>query len=147
MNPMRCFGKRTATKDSHDRYANQGISYLLQRTENFNGLIILASNFKENIDDAFLRRLNQIIEFPKPGYEDRLALWKNTIPKQLKPENEIIEKIAADYELTGAQILSAVSFACLQCLEDKKKKINQNQLIDAVRREFKKEERMFNPIP
>lgn len=141
------FGKRTATKDSHDRYANQGISYLLQRTENFNGLIILASNYKDNIDDALVRRLNQIIEFPKPEFEDRLALWQNTIPKQLKAKKEILEKIAADYELTGAQIVSAVSFVCLHCLEHKSKKIDQNQLIDAVRREFKKEERIFNQLP
>lgn len=141
------FGKRTATKDSHDRYANQGISYLLQRTENFDGLIILASNYKENMDEAFIRRLNQIIEFPKPKFEDRLALWQNTIPSQLKTQPAILKKVAKDYELTGAQIVSAVSFVCLLCLEHKSKKIDQNQLIDAIRIEFKKEERMFNQLP
>ncbi|TXD85060.1 ATP-binding protein [Subsaximicrobium wynnwilliamsii] len=141
------FGKRTATKDSHDRYANQGVSYLLQRTENFNGLILLASNFKENIDEAFIRRLNQIIEFPKPEFEDRLALWQKTIPKQLKAKTEILEKIAKEYELTGAQIVNAVSFVCLHFLEHKSKKVEHIQFMEAIKREFKKEERMFTQLP
>jgi len=140
------FGKRTTTKDSHDRYANQGISYLLQRTENFNGLIILASNFKENIDDAFARRLNQIIKFPKPNSEERLKLWKNTIPKKIKLKTSLLKQVSKDYKLTGAQILSVVSYICLNCLELKTNTIEQNHLIDGLEQEFKKEERMFNRI-
>jgi SpoVK/Ycf46/Vps4 family AAA+-type ATPase len=75
------FGKRTQTKSSNDKYANQEVSYLLQRVENFNGLIVLASNFKNNIDDAFLRRFNSIINFTKPNVEERLELWTKALPK------------------------------------------------------------------
>jgi len=140
------FGKRTSTKDSHDRYANQGVSYLLQRTESFNGLIILASNFKENIDDAFVRRLNQIIEFPKPQSKERLLIWEKTIPSQLKIKPSLLHKISEEYELTGAQILSAVSFICLDCLEKKTEKIKLDILIESIKQEFDKEERMFNKL-
>ena len=65
------FGKRTGVRDAHDKYANQEVSFLLQRIEDFNGLIILATNMKNNIDDAFIRRFNSIIRFPLPNAEER----------------------------------------------------------------------------
>lgn len=140
------FGKRTSIKDSHDRYANQGVSYLLQKTENFNGLIILASNLKENIDNAFVRRLNQIIAFPKPKFDERLALWKKTIPTQLKLRPALLKKISKEFELTGAQIVSAVSLVCLNCLEKNTKTINLEMLNDCIKQEYEKEEKMFNQV-
>ncbi len=70
------FGKRTAVKDSHDRYANQEVSYLLQRVEEHDGLCILASNMRANIDDSFLGRFNAIIRFPEPGPEERAEIWQ-----------------------------------------------------------------------
>src|SRR5690606_23438518 len=66
------FGKRTNVRDAHDKYANQEVSYLLQRVEQYNGLVILATNFKTNIDEAFSRRFQSIIYFPMPGIEERL---------------------------------------------------------------------------
>src|SRR5262245_42125020 len=74
------FGKRTSVKDAHDRYANQEISYLLQRLEDFDGLVILASNFKSNMDDAFVRRFNAIIRFPFPDEAERVAIWRAAMP-------------------------------------------------------------------
>ena len=67
------FSKRTGVQSSHDKYANQEVSYLLQRVEDFTGLLILASNFKSNIDEAFIRRFNTIIHFPKPDARERLT--------------------------------------------------------------------------
>jgi hypothetical protein len=78
------FGKRTSVSSAHDKYANQEVSYLLQRIEEHEGLLILASNFKNNIDDAFLRRFHHIIHFPMPGVPERLGIWKGCVPGNLK---------------------------------------------------------------
>lgn len=67
-------------EDAHDRYANQEVPYLLQRVEDFNGLVILASNFKANIDEAFVRRFNAIIGFPFPREPERVAIWQKSFP-------------------------------------------------------------------
>src|SRR4030095_7939978 len=74
------FGKRTNVRDAHDKYANQEVSYLLQRIEDYNGLIILATNMKNNIDDAFMRRFNSILKFPFPDANERYLIWKKSFP-------------------------------------------------------------------
>ena len=76
------FGKRTQTKGSNDRYANQEVSYLLQRIEDYQGLVILATNLKDNIDDAFSRRFQTTVQFNKPGVNERRILWENYIFSQ-----------------------------------------------------------------
>jgi hypothetical protein len=76
------FGKRTSVRDAHDKYANQEVSYLLQKIENYSGLVILASNFKSNIDDAFTRRFQSQIFFPVPKYNERLKIWKKLFLKK-----------------------------------------------------------------
>jgi AAA+ superfamily predicted ATPase len=138
------FGKRTQTKSSNDKYANQEVSYLLQRVENFNGLVILTSNFKNNIDDAFLRRFNSIIPFNKPSAEERLQLWKNCMPKKtsLKDSN-ILEIVAKNYELNGAQIVSAMAFACLQTLDENTNVIDSQHILKGIELEYSKEEKLF----
>ncbi len=73
-------GKRTQTSSSNDRYANQEVSYLLQRIEDFPGVVILATNFKSNIDDAFSRRFQSMIHFRMPGPAQRLRLWQQSFP-------------------------------------------------------------------
>ncbi|MFL5809785.1 MAG: ATP-binding protein, partial [Flavisolibacter sp.] len=75
------FGKRTNVRDAHDKYANQEVSYLLQRIEDYNGLVILATNMKNNIDDAFIRRFNSILKFPFPDPAQRAEIWKKALPK------------------------------------------------------------------
>jgi hypothetical protein len=74
------FGKRTNVRDAHDKYANQEVSYLLQRIEDYDGLVILATNMKNNIDDAFIRRFNAILKFPMPDGEERKKIWQKTFP-------------------------------------------------------------------
>src|SRR5690606_16170501 len=74
------FGKRTGIKDSHDRFANQEVSYLLQKVEDFDGLVILASNLKGNLDEAFLRRFNAVIAFQLPSEAERRRLWELSLP-------------------------------------------------------------------
>ncbi|PJJ10308.1 ATPase family protein associated with various cellular activities (AAA) [Flavobacterium sp. 1] len=138
------FGKRTQTKSSNDKYANQEVSYLLQRVENFNGLVILTSNFKNNIDDAFLRRFNSIIHFNKPTAEERLKLWENCMPQKTKlKDHYILETAAKNYELNGAQIVSAMAFACLQTLDENTTVISSQHILKGIELEYNKEEKLF----
>ena len=136
------FGKRTGVQSSNDRYANQEVSYLLQRVEDFPGLMILASNIKNNIDTAFLRRFQQVIHFPSPDAGERLALWKKALPLgiQLHPEIDL-NMIAQKYDMTGASIVNVIQFASLQALRRTDKTIQLQDLITGIHREFQKEER------
>lgn len=140
------FGKRTTTKSSNDRYANQEVSYLLQRVEQFNGLAILTSNFKNNIDDAFLRRFNSIIKFTKPNSEERIKLWTKTMPKNITIEAELIQQLAVNYELTGAQIVSVIMHASLLAIEQKQHYLSKENILLGIKEEFSKEEKQFNVI-
>jgi AAA+ superfamily predicted ATPase len=140
------FGKRTSTKSSNDRYANQEVSYLLQRVEQFNGLAILTSNFKNNIDEAFLRRFNLMVKFSKPTIEERVRLWTNSKPKGVFIEETLIQQLAAQYELTGAQIVSVLMHASLLAIESGKKELTREQLLSGIKAEFGKDERQFNEL-
>ena len=106
------FGKRTHTRDAHDKHANQEVSYLLQRIEDYNGLVILASNMKNNIDDAFIRRFNSILHFPMPDAEERKMIWQKTfLPGTISPD--LIEKLK-NYQLSGGSILNIVHYASIK---------------------------------
>lgn len=133
------FGKRTNVRDAHDKYANQEVSYLLQRIESYKGLVILASNFKSNIDDAFVRRFQSIIHFPIPKASERLAIWQKAFPKKVRLHMDIdLHDIAQRYELSGAEIMNIVQYACLCSLAANKKTIYQSYVINGIQREFQK---------
>ncbi len=133
------FGKRTNVRDAHDKYANQEVSYLLQRVENYDGLVILASNLKSNIDDAFMRRFQSIIHFPIPSAMERSQLWQLSFPQQATLESSIdIVELSHRYELTGADIMNVVQYCCLQSLKRGDKMIRNNDIIAAIKREFNK---------
>ena len=137
-----CFGKRSSTKDAKDRYANQEIAYLLTRIENYNGLVIMATNFKNNIDEAFLRRFNSAIYFPKPTAEERLQLWEKSIPEQVELDASIdLRRVAQKYELTGSHIIGAIHHACLKTREASTNVIHSDYLYQAISRELAKEGR------
>lgn len=140
------FGKRTSAKSSNDRYANQEVSYLLQRVEQFNGLVILTSNFKNNIDDAFLRRFNSIVKFSKPSVQERIQLWNLILPKKAIVDSSLIEQLATHYELTGAQIVSVIMHASLLTLEAQSESFSKENLLSGIKAEFEKEERHFTAI-
>jgi AAA+ superfamily predicted ATPase len=138
------FGKRTNVRDAHDKYANQEVSYLLQRIESHAGLVILASNMKSNIDASFTRRFNTIVEFENPDTTQRLQLWKNYLPKEVPLSNDIsIDEISRKYHLTGANIVNVVQFAGLQTLAQDQKEINASSLLDGIRKEYEKEGKMI----
>nr|WP_294859411.1 ATP-binding protein [uncultured Fluviicola sp.] len=138
------FGKRTSVKDSHDKYANQEVSYLLQRIENHPGLVILASNLKSNLDTAFTRRFQSMIEYDMPGATERLLLWKDILPENLALQEDIsIEQISRTYNLSGANIVNVVQFACLKTAEEGSNEISRSNLIEGIRKEYVKEGKMF----
>lgn len=137
------FGKRTEVRDARDKFANQESAFLLQKVEAFPGLVILASNLKKNMDEAFARRFQSIIYFPSPDAKHRLRLWENIIPKQLKLDKEIdLKKIADTYELSGSNIVNIVQFCTLRVIAKGPKKLTLNLLIEGIRREYRKEERL-----
>jgi len=138
------FGKRSNVQNAHDKYANQEVSYLLQRVEDFPGLIILASNFKSNIDQAFIRRFNAIIHFPMPGVTERLAIWKAAIPPKASLADDVnLLAIAGRYELSGSSIVSVIHYASLQTIYNNSTTILKQSIIEGIKREFEKEERVF----
>lgn len=138
------FGKRTNVRDAHDKYANQEVSYLLQRIESHEGLIILASNFKGNIDSSFTRRFNSIVEFENPGIDERIKLWENYLPQKIKLDKQIsIPEIAGKYDLTGANIVNAIHYAGLKTLEEKSNTISLKNLLAGIQKEYKKEGKLI----
>lgn len=138
------FGKRTDVRDAHDKYANQEVSYLLQRIENYSGLVILASNFKKNIDTAFTRRFQSIIEFKQPSFSQRLKIWGMNIPEQVDLAADLdLESIAADYELTGANIINVIQYAGINTLAERSTTFSKEVIIKGIKKEYIKEGRMM----
>jgi len=141
------FGKRTEVKDAHDRYANIEVNYLLQRMESYEGLAILATNRKGDIDSAFLRRLRFIVDFPMPGVEERLAIWRLALPEQAIDGTPLLDDInwnllASRLEISGASIKDiALGAAFLACNEGTQ--IEMGHIGNSARRELMKHGRMI----
>lgn len=134
------FGKRTNVRDAHDKYANQEVSYLLQRIEAHPGLVILASNFKSNIDTAFTRRFQSMIEFELPTSLERLALWKNNLPRTITVEKTMdLEELSKKYEITGANIVNVIQYACLKTISEKNTSILKSYILEGIKKEYQKE--------
>jgi hypothetical protein len=134
------FGKRTGIRDAHDKYANQEVAYLLQRIEGYNGVVILASNQRANIDEAFTRRFQSIIHFPMPRAEERLAIWQKSFPAQVAMAEDLDwSQIAARYELTGAGILNVAHYCAIELLADRNHELTLKRLEAGIHREFDKE--------
>ncbi|MGF6930305.1 hypothetical protein QFZ48_005805 [Chitinophaga sp. W2I13] len=134
------FGKRTQTSSSNDRYANQEVAYLLQRVEDFPGVVILATNLKANIDEAFARRFQSMIYFSMPGPEQRLRIWEQSFPSHIALEDKVnLEDTARKYEMTGGTIINVVRYSCLMALKRGDKTIRQKDLLAGIRKEFGKD--------
>ncbi len=138
------FGKRTNVKDSHDRYANQEVSYLLQRIEECDALCILASNLRANIDDAFLRRFNAVIRFPEPGAAERQSIWRRALPLE-HLSDEVID-LVCPYELTGGSIVNVAQFAAINALTRGEREVGLQDLELGIRREIEKEGKVFRSL-
>src|SRR5882762_2603546 len=137
------FGKRTDIRDAHDKYANQEVAYLLQRIESYNGLVILATNQRANVDEAFIRRFQTVIHFPIPRSEERYEIWKKAFPSPIAIADDIDwQQVALRYELTGAGILNVTHFCALQVLAERSLRLDLKCLEAAIQREYVKEGRI-----
>jgi AAA+ superfamily predicted ATPase len=112
------FGKRSEVRDSHDRYANIEINYLLQKMEQYEGTVILATNLRKNMDDAFVRRIQFTIEFPFPTYDQRLAIWQKVWPASTPREDLDLEFMARRFEIAGGNIRNIALSAAFLAAED-----------------------------
>ncbi|MFT3734752.1 MAG: ATP-binding protein [Rhodocyclaceae bacterium] len=136
------FGKRTQVSDSHDRYANQEVSYLLQRIEEFRGVVILATNLKGNIDDAFLRRFQSVVHFPMPRGAERLRLWREAFPARATLDPRLdFARLADRHELSGGTIMNVSRYAALRALSRADTTILASDVDEGIRRELNKEGR------
>ena len=139
------FGRRTEVRDAHDRYANLEVSYLLERMERFKGLAILATNRRKDLDEAFVRRLRYILEFPLPDAPQRRAIWQQVIPPHVDASGLDFDFLARQFQLAGGHIRSIVFNACLQTAQGTwpgtnraQPQLTMERIIVAVKREYDK---------
>ncbi len=151
------FGKRTSVRDAHDKYTNQEVSYLLQHIADYNGLVILATNMKRNIDNAFIRRFNDIVKFTMPNEKERKEIWEKSFPKNADFDN--LPNQVKKYELTGGNIINVIHFAGIQAVkrrnessiitsDDESNRNNKllfylEDILEGIRREMIKEGKPF----
>jgi hypothetical protein len=135
------FGKRTDSRNANDRAANQQVSYLLQRIEDFPGIVVLATNLRSHLDDAFARRFQSMVHFPMPGPEQRLRLWRESFEGQrfrLAADVDL-PKLARDHELSGGSIINVLRFAALKAVARPAREVRNGDLVHGVRRELHKQ--------
>ncbi len=136
------FGKRTGVSDANDRYANQVVSFLLQRVEDYAGVVILASNLRSNLDDAFTRRFQSIIHFPMPRPADRYRLWQGGFSEKTALAGDVnLMEISSRYELSGGAIMNVVRYATLMAVKRGSTTITLHDIQEGVRKELQKEGR------
>lgn len=133
------FGKRTSTQTSNDRHANQEVAYLLQRIEDFPGTVILATNLRSNIDEAFSRRFQSLVYFPMPDEDTRCKLWQSMLPAAWLPGREECIRRMVRYELSGGAMTNVVRSCALHLMAAGATVLDERILIDAIRREQIKE--------
>ncbi len=139
------FGKRAEVRQGSDRYANLEVSYLLQRLEDHGGLVILASNLREQLDPAFTRRFQVVLHFPRPSEAERRRLWRLAFPAGAPLAPDLSLEALAGFELTGAAIVSSARTAGLIAMTDGRAAIAAADVREAIRRELQREGR-FMPV-
>jgi hypothetical protein len=132
------FGKRSEVRDSHDRYANVEVGYLLQRMEEYEGVAILATNFRKNMDDAFVRRLHFTVEFPFPDQDDRYRIWRGIWPKDTPVDQSVdLDLLAERYEMAGGNIKNIAVAAAFLAADDEQI-VRMGHVLRATTREYQK---------
>ena len=141
------FGRRSEVNDSHDRYANIEVGYLLQRIETYDGIVLMATNLGANLDEAFTRRIHFIIDFPFPDEETRLRLWQLLLPETIEKDHDIdLSPFAALYKIAGGNIRNAIVWAIYDAARNKRP-LSREDLMHGVEREYQKMGKVFPMIP
>jgi SpoVK/Ycf46/Vps4 family AAA+-type ATPase len=131
-------GKRSEVADAHDRYANIEVAYLLQRLESYEGVAVLATNLVNNLDQAFLRRLHVVVEFPMPQAEERRKIWARSLPSAAPVGPDLdLDRLADEVEVSGGTIRNVVVRAAFLAAEQSSP-ITMEIMVTALRREFEK---------
>ena len=138
------FGKRTEVKDSHDRYSNLEVSYLLQRLETYEGIVVMGTNFQKNIDEAFVRRIHTLIDFPSPGVAEREALWFQHLPITAPVGDLDFAWLAERFELAGGAIRNAIVEAAFQAAAEHSS-IEMRHVVRGLTAEYRKMGRLLKP--
>jgi SpoVK/Ycf46/Vps4 family AAA+-type ATPase len=132
-------GKRSEVKDAHDRYANIEVAYLLQKLEEHDGIVILATNLKRNIDDAFNRRMQYVIDFPRPDQAERERIWRGMFPPQCPLGADVdFGFLAHQFDLAGGDIRNVALDAAFLAARDGGV-INMTVIVDALARQLAKQ--------
>lgn len=132
------FGRRSEIRDSHDRYANIEVSYLLQRMEEYDGIVILATNLRKNMDEAFVRRMQFTVEFPFPSEKDRFRIWERIWPEETPRSADLdLDFMARRFEIAGGNIRNIAVAAAFLAADDGGA-VNMKHLLSATQREFQK---------
>lgn len=132
------FGKRSEVRDARDRYANVEVAYLLQRLEVYEGLAVLTTNLRGNIDEAFVRRLDCVLEFPLPEEPERLQIWRRAVPREAPVGDDVdLEFLARKFKLAGGHIRNIALTAAYLAAEDQLP-IGMKHFARATRREYQK---------
>ncbi len=136
------FGKRSEVRDAHDRYANIETGYLLQKMEEYDGIVVLATNLRKNLDDAFVRRMHFMLEYPFPEEEDRLEIWRKVFPVEVPLGQSVdLRFMARQFKIAGGNIKNialAAAFLAAGDLDQPGQSVEMAHLIGATRREFQK---------
>jgi AAA+ superfamily predicted ATPase len=138
------FGKRSEVKDARDRYANIEVSYLLQRVESFDGVVVLATNFEKSIDDAFLRRIQSRIDFILPEEPQRLDIWRRHLPGGALGDDVDLAFLAKQFDFSGGQIRNAAVHAGFAAASEHES-ISMRHLAQGVAQELRKGGRLLRP--
>jgi hypothetical protein len=132
------FAKRMKTQSSNDMFANQQVAFLLQRVEDYNGVVILATNFKDNVDEAFLRRFQSMIYFPKPNSSLRLELWERHFSK-FDLSKVDLDEISKNYEITGGSIVNILRYCSIASAKRNSDQVQEKDILLGIKRELYKE--------
>lgn len=139
------FGKRSEVKDARDRYANIEVSYLLQRLERYDGLVVMATNFEKNVDEAFVRRIHSRIEFVLPGVAERRRIWTANLPATAPVRDVDVDWLAQRFELSGGSIRNAAVHAAFLAAAEASD-ITMETAVRGVARELRKMGRLLRPL-
>jgi hypothetical protein len=134
------FGQRGEVKEARDRWANLEVNYLLQRIEEYSGVVILATNLRQSIDDAFQRRIHVVVEFPTPDAVSRREIWERLLPPGSGDavSADDLDQVAQRFELTGGNIRNVVLDACFRALDNRDERVTTRHLIASTAREYQK---------
>lgn len=134
------FGKRGKITDGKDRYANMEVSYILQRIEQFDGIVVLATNLYSEIDKAFLRRIKYVVKYQTPDAAARRSIWESCLPQKLPHDELDLDFLSRQFDFTGGIIKNVIYTACVMAVRDRKK-LCMEHVLNAVRAEYEKQER------